>query len=369
VNKTICRMGENYAFIKPNGDVERCCKNHSMNLGNIINGTFKLLDKSQECTTEDCYCWRRMIVGTDNKWSMYWKSTWDQFYCDRIRNIIGQLNNKNISFNEACEKYIVLKQKICNMSLRKSELDVLENNILSNKLNIAWNFLENNEIKNAEKIGNELLSVYDIFNPVHKVNILKYLITISIKLNNLEMADKYFIEAKKMCVESGNEETLNNIGQYYISIKIDNGYSKINTHDFVCAQKLGEELFDIYKILNLNSKKSVLIYLSRLNIVLGKLLKAKEYVIQIKDLDSSYPAMYKLLGIIEFNLSNYVESKNAFRKAFKYAKKNGDKNEFVEICREIVIHIKRWYNIKVDIDKQKSMNIINKIQKIIERIK
>ena len=48
-------MGENYAFIKPNGDVERCCKDHSVSLGNVIEGTFRLLEEVKDCQIEDCY--------------------------------------------------------------------------------------------------------------------------------------------------------------------------------------------------------------------------------------------------------------------------------------------------------------------------
>lgn len=68
----LCRMGENYAFIHPDGEVERCCKDHSISLGNIINGTFKFLDKPLECKVEECNCWRCMLVETEPEWIKYW---------------------------------------------------------------------------------------------------------------------------------------------------------------------------------------------------------------------------------------------------------------------------------------------------------
>jgi len=68
----LCRMGQNYAFIHPNGDVERCCRDHSLKLGNIVDGTFKLLDKPMFCQAEECNCWRCMLVETEPEWVKYW---------------------------------------------------------------------------------------------------------------------------------------------------------------------------------------------------------------------------------------------------------------------------------------------------------
>lgn len=68
----LCRMGENYAFIHPDGEVERCCKDHSINLGNIIDGTFKLLDEPMPCQATECNCWRCMLVETEPEWVKYW---------------------------------------------------------------------------------------------------------------------------------------------------------------------------------------------------------------------------------------------------------------------------------------------------------
>ena len=64
--------GENYAFIHPDGEVERCCKDHSINLGNIIDGTFKLLEKPMSCRADECNCWRCMLVETEPEWVKYW---------------------------------------------------------------------------------------------------------------------------------------------------------------------------------------------------------------------------------------------------------------------------------------------------------
>lgn len=68
----LCRMGENYAFIHPDGETERCCRDHSLKLGNMIDNTFKLLEEPMSCQAEDCNCWRCMLVETEPKWVKYW---------------------------------------------------------------------------------------------------------------------------------------------------------------------------------------------------------------------------------------------------------------------------------------------------------
>lgn len=70
----LCRMGENYAFIHPDGEVHRCCRDKSFSLGNVINGTFKLLDKPLPCAAEECNCWRCMLVGREEEWSKHWRN-------------------------------------------------------------------------------------------------------------------------------------------------------------------------------------------------------------------------------------------------------------------------------------------------------
>jgi MoaA/NifB/PqqE/SkfB family radical SAM enzyme len=68
----LCRMGENYAFIHPDGEVDRCCKDHTLKLGNIIEGTFKLLEKPAVCMAQECNCWRCMLVETEPNWVKHW---------------------------------------------------------------------------------------------------------------------------------------------------------------------------------------------------------------------------------------------------------------------------------------------------------
>lgn len=68
----LCRMGQMYAKIYPNGDAYRCCGPHKKTIGNIFNGTFKLLDEALPCDCEPCFCWRCMLVEKEESWAQHW---------------------------------------------------------------------------------------------------------------------------------------------------------------------------------------------------------------------------------------------------------------------------------------------------------
>jgi MoaA/NifB/PqqE/SkfB family radical SAM enzyme len=70
----ICRMGQMYTWIKPDGEALRCCKSTQV-LGNIIEGTFNLLDEALPCKAKNCICWRNMTVGEEARWVERWPGT------------------------------------------------------------------------------------------------------------------------------------------------------------------------------------------------------------------------------------------------------------------------------------------------------
>lgn len=74
-NKTmgrLCRMGQRYAKIHPDAEAYRCCGIGSSKLGNLITGTFELLEEPAHCECEQCPCWRCMLVGKEEDWSPHW---------------------------------------------------------------------------------------------------------------------------------------------------------------------------------------------------------------------------------------------------------------------------------------------------------
>lgn len=71
--KRLCRMGQVYAKIYPNGEAHRCCAEGVGRIGNIINDKdFTLLSEPTYCDVS-CPCWKAMIVDKEPVWLHYWK--------------------------------------------------------------------------------------------------------------------------------------------------------------------------------------------------------------------------------------------------------------------------------------------------------
>jgi MoaA/NifB/PqqE/SkfB family radical SAM enzyme len=71
INKS-CRMGQMYAKIYSNGDAYNCCVKSAVKLGNLIDGTFKLLEEPYICREETCPCWKCMLVDNQSHWVEHW---------------------------------------------------------------------------------------------------------------------------------------------------------------------------------------------------------------------------------------------------------------------------------------------------------
>lgn len=72
----MCKMGEVYAKVHPNGNAHRCCmtwENWGL-LGNLLDGSFKFYDNPRPCPYAKCSCSSAMIVGQDNKWKEHWQN-------------------------------------------------------------------------------------------------------------------------------------------------------------------------------------------------------------------------------------------------------------------------------------------------------
>lgn len=73
LKKRLCRMGQNFGMIRPNGDVYRCCTFEKVAyLGNLIEGTFKLLDSPEWCEITPCNCYKAMLVGEEQRCLSQW---------------------------------------------------------------------------------------------------------------------------------------------------------------------------------------------------------------------------------------------------------------------------------------------------------
>ena len=67
-----CRMGQMYAKIYANGDAFSCCVESAVKLGNLTDGTFKLLDEPHTCREENCPCWKCMTIDNESYWKEHW---------------------------------------------------------------------------------------------------------------------------------------------------------------------------------------------------------------------------------------------------------------------------------------------------------
>lgn len=71
--KKLCYMGQVYGKIYASADVYRCCSTGSEKLGNLLDDEdFSLLNEPMPCEIEDCLCWRRMVVGEEDRWLGHW---------------------------------------------------------------------------------------------------------------------------------------------------------------------------------------------------------------------------------------------------------------------------------------------------------
>ncbi len=68
----LCRMGQNYCYIHPDGSASRCCRDHAVSLGNLVDDTFKLWEEPVECRADNCNCWRCMLVDKEDFWLRNW---------------------------------------------------------------------------------------------------------------------------------------------------------------------------------------------------------------------------------------------------------------------------------------------------------
>ncbi len=75
----ICKMGQMYAYIYPNGNVYRCCSSFNENyLGNLFDKSIKLLEQPEKCyDINNCRCWRCMVPGEESRWLHTWLDDWE----------------------------------------------------------------------------------------------------------------------------------------------------------------------------------------------------------------------------------------------------------------------------------------------------
>ncbi|HLD28851.1 MAG TPA: radical SAM protein [bacterium] len=98
----LCRMGEMYAKIHPDGTVTRCCAGYhgqdSGVLGSILDKNFRLLDEAAPCSVSyQCPCFKAMAVGNEEEqWLPLWEALEHPVYrTELIREYVESLSKKS----------------------------------------------------------------------------------------------------------------------------------------------------------------------------------------------------------------------------------------------------------------------------------
>lgn len=68
----LCRMGQMYAKIRPDGQAYSCCAKGALKLGSILEDSFSLLENPFLCAETDCPCWKCMLTGKEDHWLAHW---------------------------------------------------------------------------------------------------------------------------------------------------------------------------------------------------------------------------------------------------------------------------------------------------------
>lgn len=71
-DKKLCRMGQMYGKIHPNGEVLRCCASGVERIGNLFDHDFKMFEEPRYCEVE-CPCWKAMCVEKETQWLPEWR--------------------------------------------------------------------------------------------------------------------------------------------------------------------------------------------------------------------------------------------------------------------------------------------------------
>jgi MoaA/NifB/PqqE/SkfB family radical SAM enzyme len=74
----LCRMGQTYAIILPNGDIKRCCSPFTKKIGNIFEKDFEIFNDARPCDIDEkwnCPCFKAMLVGKEDNWLSLWAAS------------------------------------------------------------------------------------------------------------------------------------------------------------------------------------------------------------------------------------------------------------------------------------------------------
>ena len=149
-----------------------------------------------------------------------------------------------------------------------------------------------------------------------------------------------------------------------INRELVQGWMYLQNNDFDSIDMTCKNLLDFYEKATSKDKINICIYIARVNMFLKKWDIAQEYLTKALNVDNDNPAIYKLLAMIYFNLSEYKKAKKLFFKAVKLAKEICNNFELSEIYFEMSVYYENYYNMnkKIDYDiyKKTMLTLLNK---------
>lgn len=97
----LCQMGQMYAKIHSNGDTFSCCAKTARKLGNLVAGTFSLLEEPFLCKDDNCPCWKGMVIGKEEHWAEHWVVPPDARQLNKLNTSRNEREHTNTKFKIA----------------------------------------------------------------------------------------------------------------------------------------------------------------------------------------------------------------------------------------------------------------------------
>ncbi len=152
-----------------------------------------------------------------------------------------------------------------------------------------------------------------------------------------------------------------------INRELVQGWMYLQNNDFDSINMTCKNLLDYYEKATSKDKINICLYIARVKMFLKEWPIAQEYLTKALNVDKNNPAIYKLLAMINFNLSEYKKSKKLFFKAVKLAKEIHNDFELSEIYFEMSVYYEIYYNANNNTDystyKTTMLTLLNKSAK------
>jgi len=183
---------------------------------------------------------------------------------------------------------------------------------------------------------------------------------------NVENAEFKFLTLVKKSVSLNlNKRLAVKFLEDFFDGKLQTGWEYLSKELYDKSKEFSQELIKKYeRFMTPNVFMKIYVYISRIYHGLKQWDQSKKYLIMAKERNLSYAPVYKLLGMVEFELGNYLESKKMFQTALRLSRLSGDKIEQSEIYYEFAVCIEKYV---IKTKKQKIKNIKNRILRLIEK--